>query len=334
TPVLGTRLARDKFRTAQVLRQLGLPGPTHARATSPQHAVQLARRIGYPVVIKPADRDQGQGVSADLQDDAAVLAAFAFAARCSEHILVEKHADGRDYRLTILNGRLIKTIVRRAAGVVGDGQHSIAELVEQLRSDPAHRRAGQLRGHAPLELDAQAHALLAQHAMASQTVPDRGRFVALRRRANVSAGGTPELVVGGIHPDNQRLAERAALALQLDLAGVDLIMPDIGQSWLQTGALICEVKGQPQLGSSTTPGIYQQVLRELVSTPWRMPVVLVIDAGTQIAHRLHALLPAVPVASGAEECEWRSPSGPSRREYPWGVACADGVWEGAEQIAP
>lgn len=314
TPVVGTRLARDKFRTAQVLRQLGFPAPLHARAANPQQAVQVAREIGYPVVVKPSDRDQGQGVSADLRDDAAVLAAFAVAARCSDNILVEKHADGNDYRLTVLNGRLIKTIVRRAAGVVGDGQHTVTELVAHMHQDPAHVRAGQLRGHAPLVIDAEALHLLAQHGLRAQAVPETGRVVNLRRRANVSAGGTPELVLGGIHPDNRRLAERAALALQLDLAGVDLIMPDIGRSWLETGALICEVNGQPQLGSSTTPGIYQEVLRELLPRPWRIPVVLVLADGASIARELYAQL--------------------TDRLPPWGLACADGVWEGQEQVAP
>ncbi len=314
TPVIGTRLARDKFRTAQVLRQLGFPAPVHARAANPQMAVRLARQIGYPVVVKPADRDQGQGVSADLRDDAAVLAAFALAAGCSDHILVEKHAEGNDYRLTVLNGRLIKAIVRQAAGVVGDGRHTIAELVEHQRQDPAHLRAGELRGHAPIELDTEALELLAQHGLTPQTVPASGRRVGLRRRANVSAGGTPALVQGVIHPDNRRLAERAAAALQLDLAGVDLIIDDIGRSWLETGALICEVNGQPQLGSSTTPGIYRQVLRELLPGPWRIPVVLVLASGAQAARRLHARL--------------------SGREPPWGLACAEGVWEDREQLAP
>lgn len=314
TPVLGTRLARDKARTAQVLRQLGLPAPTHARATSPQQAVQLAQQIGYPVVVKPADRDQGQGVHADLHDDAAVLNAFAGAARCSGNILVEKHAQGRDYRLTVLCGRLIKTVERRPAGVVGDGRRTVAELVDQLRQDPGHRRDGHLRGHAPLELDGEARGLLAQRGQSPLTVPADGEFVALRRRANVSAGGTPHLVQDAhIHPDNRRLAERAAQAVQLDLAGVDLIIPDIGRSWLESGALICEVNGQPQLGSSTTPGIYRQVLRELVPAPWRKPIVLVLGHGAALARELHARLLG--------------------REPPWGLSAADGVWEGGEQVA-
>lgn len=314
TSVLGVRMARDKVRTAQLLRQLGFPAPIHARARSAQHAVALARQIGYPVVVKPADRDQGQGVSAGLRDDASVLAAHAFAAACSDCILVEKHAPGRDYRLTVLHGRLIKTIERRAAGVTGDGRHTIGELVEQLKHDPEYLRLCERRGHAPVELDAQALSLLDEHGLTAQSVLPAGAFTALRRRANVSAGGTPMLVEGPVHPDNRRLAERAALALGLDMAGVDLILPDIAQSWLQTGALICEVNGQPQLGISTTPDIYRKVLRELLPGPSRIPIVLVVDGDDALARRLHRHVAGLTP--------------------PWGLACADGIWQAREQIAP
>ena len=229
TPVVGSRIARDKVRTAQVLRQLGLPAPIHERAPSQEAAVQIARMLGYPVVVKPADRDQGIGVSADLRDDAAVQQAFAHASGFSKDILVEKHVHGQDYRLTVLDGRLIKTVLRRPAGILGDGQQTIAALVAQLRDDPAHARAGTARGHGLLELE--------------------------------------------------RLAERCARALGLDLAGIDLIIGDIGQSWLQTGALVCEVNAQPQLGAGLTPGIYADVLRQLLPGPSRIPVALFVGVG-------------------------------------------------------
>lgn len=313
TPVVGSRIARDKVRTAQVLRQLGLPAPIHERAPSQEAAVQIARMLGYPVVVKPADRDQGIGVSADLRDDAAVQQAFAHASGFSKDILVEKHVHGQDYRLTVLDGRLIKTVLRRPAGILGDGQQTIAALVAQLRDDPAHARAGTARGHGLLELDAEAHGLLAQEGMSAATIPAQGVFVVLRRRANVSAGGTPVLVNGTVHPDNQRLAERCARALGLDLAGIDLIIGDIGQSWLQTGALVCEVNAQPQLGAGLTPGIYADVLRQLLPGPSRIPVALIVGAGQSVAAELLAQH--------------------SRHAAPWGLADTHGLWQGRERIA-
>lgn len=312
TSVVGTRIARDKTRTAQVLRQAGIPAAVHARAESAEQAVALAHRLEYPVVVKPADRDQGLGVAADLRSDAAVVAAYHEAARHSDHILVEKHFAGKDYRLTVLNGRLIKTIVRVPGGVTGDGIHSVAELVQQASQDAQQLRRSRERGQSLLALDPEALDLLAENGQTPATVPARGHHVSLRRRANVSAGGTPQLVTTPIHPDNRRLAERAVAALRLDLAGVDLIMPDISRSWMDTGALVCEVNGQPQIGSSTSPAIYQDILRQLLPPRARMPVGLVI-AGPDAFD-----MPTAP----------NSPEG-----VLLGRACTQGIWQGGERLA-
>jgi len=314
TPVIGTRIARDKFRTAQVLRQFGLPAPTHARATSAQQAVQIARQIGYPVVVKPADRDQGLGVAADLRDDLAVVSAFHHASRHSNNILVEKHADGHDYRLTVLHGRLLKAVIRRPAGVTGDGTHSVAQLVAIDSGDASAREVRLAHGRAALALDAEALDLLTQNGMSADTVVPEGQFVSLRRRANAAVGGTPFKLTQAIHPDNQRLAERAALALGLDIAGVDLIMADISRSWFETGALICEVNGQPQIGDSVTPGIYVEVLRALLPAQTRIPLVLVIGDDQAIGVARQILQ-----------------HGTGRGEV-WAMACTGGVWEGNERM--
>jgi cyanophycin synthetase len=276
TSVVGARIAQDKVATAKVLRQLGFPAPRHARATTPELAVKIAARLGYPVVVKPADRDQGLGVAADLRSDAAVVAAYLQARKHSEDILVEKHFHGNDYRLTVLNGRLIKAVVRVPGGVLGDGRHTVAQLIELTSEDVQHSRRTRERGARLLSLDAEALEMLAANRLSPESVPAPGQSVSLRRRANISAGGTPILVNESVHPDNRRLAERVAAALHLDLAGVDLIIEDISKSWFETGALICEVNAQPQIGMGTTPEIYAHILKELLPENPRVPVVLVI----------------------------------------------------------
>lgn len=304
TPVIGTRLARDKFRTAQVLRQLGLPAPVHGRVASAAQAVELAGQLGYPVVVKPADRDGGLGVSADLRNEAAVLDAYRNAAQYSNQILVEKHADGDDHRLTVLHGRLIKTVLMRPFGVTGDGQRSIAQLLAEALPDQPHTQPA---------LDHEALGLLEQYGMTGATVLAPGQQLALRRRANMAAGGTPILVEPArVHPDNRRLAERAAAALGLDLAGIDLIVPDISRSWFDTGALICEVNGQPQLGARTTPGIYADVLRQLLPPVTRIPVVLVVGVRPPDGLQIGAL----------------SSAGGS----PWGYCDSVGAWQDRERL--
>lgn len=312
TSVIGTRIARDKVKTAVVLRQAGLPAPRHALAASAEQAVQLARQLGYPVVVKPADRDQGLGVAADLRDDRSVAAAFHAASRHSANILVEKHFDGQDYRFTVFNGRVIKTVSRLPGGVTGDGVLSVASLIDVAKQDAQLARRARARGRDLLELDQEALGLLSQIGMSPQSVPAAGQHVRLRRRSNVSAGGTPFLVTQPIHPDNLRLAERCAAALQLDLAGVDLIMQDISRSWLESGALICEVNGQPQIGTLTTPGIYADILREMLPGESRIPVALVVGAPGKVEQQL--------MQRGRD------------KNIVVGCASTEGVWLGPERL--
>src|SRR5690606_29500602 len=92
----------------------------------------------------------------------------------------------------------------------------------------------------------------------------------------ISSGGTPRRVFDEMHPDNARLCERAAQILRLDLAGIDLLMPDITRSWREVGAGICEVNAQPQLSGATAPESYAQVLGELVPKQGRIPSAIVL----------------------------------------------------------
>ena len=272
TCALGTRLAHNKGMAAQVLRAAGLPVPAHALAASSAQAEEIAQRLGYPVVVKPMDKEGGTGVAAGLQSGEAVHRAWIAAREHSEHVLVEKHIEGRDYRLVVLHGRLIRAVTRLPGGVTGDGRQTVAQLLAVLNADPR-------RGSLPssrlriVDCDDEAMEMLDEAGLTLDSVPDAGRFVPLRRRANVASGGMPVSVLEEVHPDNARLAVRAARALRLDIAGVDLLMPDISRSWQESGGGICEVNAQPQVGGADTPGV---ILAQLLPHGGRIPLVLVV----------------------------------------------------------
>ncbi len=283
TSTVAASIARKKHLAAKVMHDAGLPVPPQAIAATVDDALNIADRLGYPVVVKPADRDGGLAVAADLARREDVVRAFEEARRCSSTILVEKHIPGRDYRLTVFNGELVAAIERIPAGVIGDGKRRIDELLDVLNADP--RRSDGV--HAKLKkiaLDDEARNLLEVKGMTPASVPARGDFIQLRRRANVSSGGMPVAVLDKVHPENRRLAIRAAAALGLDLAGVDFLTPDISRSWMEAGGAICEINAQPQLGSITSPHIYGDILKRLLAGDGRIPIALVFgDTGERVA---------------------------------------------------
>jgi cyanophycin synthetase len=308
TPTLGAAIAHRKSLTAAMLRRAGLPVPPHRAALTAGDALAAAAEIGYPVVVKPDDQEQGRGVFASLRDAGAVAASFELARAQSERILVEKHVDGHDLRFTVLQGEVIKIMQRRPGGVTGDGRSTIAELVERENASEEARLRAVDKSFVALALDEEARGLLADQGLGAGSVPPPGRFVPMRRRGNVSAGGSLTLLdPSQVHPDNLSLAARAAQCLKLDLAGIDLMLPDPARSWLEAGGVILEVNAMPQVGIQQSPTVYEVILSRLVPHGGRIPVHLLVQAGELPlgAERIHAL---------------------ARRKACHGVSTRDGNW--------
>jgi cyanophycin synthetase len=246
TSPIGANIARNKEFTASLLRLMGLPGARQIRVSSAEEATEAAVRLGYPVVVKPADQDRGIGVNADLRNEASVIGAYQEARAASDHILVEKFCNGFTHRLTVVEDEVVRVTRRIAGGVVGDGKHSVAELVTLWNQDEENQRRSRRLGKVLLSLDAEARDLLAQQEVDESFIPEAEQYIRLRRRDNINTGGTNEhLQPDAIHPDNLRLAIDAARILGLDCAGVDLIIDDIQKSWQETEALICELNAKP-----------------------------------------------------------------------------------------
>lgn len=291
TPTTAMLLARSKSMTAEVLRRAGLPAPVHLRATDEDDAVAIAEHLGYPVVVKPADLDGGVGVSPGMGDAAAVRRAYARAAAHSKQVLVERHVDGHDFRIGVFNGRVLWASHRLPGAVTGNGIDTVQALVDQVNQDP-RRGKDDTAALKALILDDEALELLASRGMTPHSVPRAGEFVALRRAASVSQGGTAtELPASAFHPDNLDVCVMATRAVGLDFAGIDLILTDPLRSWREVGGLICEVNGAPQLSLTADPRWFDQVIDEWMPDQGRLPAVVVVGQpslpiGTAIAQGL------------------------------------------------
>jgi cyanophycin synthetase len=252
TPHIAVELASDKEETNKILATLGLPVPKQELVQSELQAVRAARRIGYPVVMKPYNGNHGRGISIRLTTEAEVAHGFAVAREHSRSVIVESFLEGDDHRLLVVNGELVAATRRTPGHVAGDGVHTVAQLVDIVNQDP-RRGVGHEKVLTRLELDAQAQKMMERAGVTADTVPAVGQVVYLRSTANLSTGGTATDVTDVIHPDNREMAERAVRAVGLDVGGVDFLSTDITESYRKIGGGICEVNAAPGFRMHVAP---------------------------------------------------------------------------------
>jgi D-alanine-D-alanine ligase-like ATP-grasp enzyme len=281
TSVIGGSLARDKEACNRVMAHAGLPAIDSARVYTEAQALDIANEWGYPVVLKPADLDGGRGVLVGLRSAQEVVEAYRQVVQLSSRVLIQRYVPGNDYRLQVFQGDVYWVVHRRPAHIVGDGCSTVRELVEtenHRRSTDNHSTPPAVGEWAPypLVLDDESTRWLAAQQLTHESVPAKGQYVRLRGAANVGQGGSLEPVLAQAHPDNLALAAAAVRVLRLDLAGVDLLIPDISRSWREGGAAICEVNAQPQL----SPGLHAKLLQQMLPDSGRIPVIIVVGGAT------------------------------------------------------
>jgi cyanophycin synthetase len=275
TSVVATNLVRNKLHCGSLLRRAGFPVAEQSAANSASQAISIAKEIGYPVVVKPVDLDGGAAVSSLLTDDKQVEAAFIKAEGVGSAVLVEKFIPGRDYRVQVVNGVVHGVLERRPGQVVGNGLDTVRQLVLTQNAERKQARDDRRFLH-PIEFDDEADRMLAFEGLSWGAIPEAGRTVRLRAASNVASGGVPiPIDLAEVHAENVSLVLRATRLLRLDVAGVDLILADIGRPWWTGAATICEVNAMPQMFTSMHVPMLQSVLP---TTSGRVPVIVMISA--------------------------------------------------------
>ncbi len=284
TSGIAVDIASDKKLTNRLLDAAGMPVPRSEVVDSEDDAAAAARRLGYPVVVKPLDGNHGRGVALDLRNESAVRAAFpeAYRQSRSRDVVVETFITGRDYRCLVIGGKLAAVAERVPASVTCDGKHSVRELVDATNQDP-RRGIGHEKVLTRIKADAAAEEVLAGQGYTLDAVPPKGAFVKLALTGNMSTGGTSIDRTLEAHPDNVEIAETAARVVGLDIAGIDFICPDITEPVRETGGGIVEVNAAPGFRMHTHPteGEPQYVAKPVIDllfppgSPARIPIIAV-----------------------------------------------------------
>jgi cyanophycin synthetase len=252
TTHIAVEMSCDKEQTNKVLGGLGLPVPKQRMVRTEEGALRAAKILGFPLVVKPLDGNHGRGISINLNSMEEIKDAFVEANKVSRYVLVEQYATGFDHRMLVVNGKLVAVAKRVPGHVVGDGKHTIEQLVDIVNEDP-RRGVGHEKVLTRLELDYQATTLLTAAGYDKDTVLDNDEVFYLRSTANLSTGGTAVDVTDIVHPDNRDMAERAIKAVGLDVGGVDFLIDDITESYHEIGGAICEVNAAPGFRMHVAP---------------------------------------------------------------------------------
>jgi cyanophycin synthetase len=252
TSAIAESIAQDKELTKSLLRAVGVPVPEGRPVESAEEAWTAAQEIGVPVVVKPRKGNQGRGVSVRLTTREAVMAAFEIAVKQDGEVMVERQVEGCDFRLLIIGGRLIAAARRECPTVVGDGKHTITELVDIENQNPL-RGEDHATSLSKLRLDAIGREMLSEQGFTVDTVPAEGQVVVLRRNANLSTGGSAVDVTDEVHPLVAERAIDAAAMVGLDVAGIDVITSRIDQPLDVTRGAIVEVNAAPGLRMHIEP---------------------------------------------------------------------------------
>ncbi|HEX8254252.1 MAG TPA: cyanophycin synthetase [Thermoanaerobaculia bacterium] len=252
TRFLGVEIAGNKDKTKAILGFHGIPVPGGDVTRDIEEGLRIAERVGWPVVVKPLDASQGRGIATNINNEEEFRIAFEDAKRYRASVIVERYLPGRDFRLLVINHKFVAAAERVPAHVIGDGEHTIAQLVDIANQDP-RRGQGHEKVLTRINIDGATNRLLHLRGMTPDSVPAAGEFIALKTTANLSTGGTSIDVTDRVHPANIEMAERIACLVDLDIAGIDVVAPDLETPVRENGGGIVEVNAAPGFRMHTAP---------------------------------------------------------------------------------
>ena len=252
TSLIAAETASNKKLTKMMLEDNGIPVPPGTIARKFEHALEDAGHLGYPLVVKPFDGHHGKGITIGIKDEQELKAAFERAIAVSSKVVVEKMMVGNDYRILLVDGRFIAAAHRIPARIVGDGTHTLLELIEIENRNPKRGRGHEnfmtLLGISPIT-----EILMAEKGYTPETVLAADERFYLERTANLSTGGMAFDVSHKVHPANRFMFERVARIIGLDIAGLDVLAPTLETPIIKNGGVIIEVNAAPGLRMHLNP---------------------------------------------------------------------------------
>ena len=282
TSNIAVDIACNKELTKKMLYNAAIPVAKGDIVIDEEDLKNCIDRIGYPIVLKPLDGNHGKGASINVKTWEDAVAGLEFAKKYSRKVIVERFITGYDFRVLVINNRVVAAAQRVPAHIKGDGKNTIGKLIEIENQDP-RRGYGHENVLTEITIDRDTTDLLEKLGYTLESVPKKDEIVYLKSTANLSTGGTSIDVTDMMHPENIFLSERISRVIGLDVCGIDIMAENLTQPLKENGGVILEVNAAPGFRMHLAPaeGLPRNVAAPVIDMlyppgkPSRIPIIAV-----------------------------------------------------------
>lgn len=282
TSNIAVDIACNKELTKKMLYNAAIPVAKGDIVIDEEDLKNCIDRIGYPIVLKPLDGNHGKGASINVKTWEDAVAGLEFAKKYSRKVIVERFITGYDFRVLVINNRVVAAAQRVPAHVKGDGKNTIGKLIEIENQDP-RRGYGHENVLTEITIDRDTTDLLEKLGYTLDSIPKKDEIVYLKSTANLSTGGTSIDVTDMMHPENIFLSERISRVIGLDVCGIDIMAENLTQPLKENGGVILEVNAAPGFRMHLAPaeGLPRNVAAPVIDMlyppgkPSRIPIIAV-----------------------------------------------------------
>ncbi|MBL7692741.1 MAG: cyanophycin synthetase [Flavipsychrobacter sp.] len=282
TSSIAVEIACDKEETKNLLESAEIPVPRGRIIYDEEDLRNTIDKIGYPIVTKPVNGNHGKGATTNIRTWEDAVAGLKDAKVYGRAVICEKYITGRDFRVLVINYKFVAAALRTPAAVIGDGVHTVQQLIDIVNSDP-RRGYGHEKVLTAIKVDSFTMDMLSKKGYTLDTVPADKEELWLKPTANLSTGGTATDVTDFVHPTNVFMCERIARIIGLNICGIDIMADDLSVPITENGGAVLEVNAAPgfRMHLDPTEGLARNVAEPVIDMLYppgssaRIPIIAV-----------------------------------------------------------
>ncbi|MBC5635696.1 acylphosphatase [Ornithinibacillus sp. BX22] len=254
-PNQAVEIGMDKEKTKHYLKKAGVPTPEGKRFSSEdtnETIISFANSLGYPIVIKPTDGSFGRGVVANITSSGELEYSLDYVRNELNYkdIIVEKFIDGSDYRIYVVDDRVVGAIIRIPPNIIGDGINTIKSLIELKNEE---RSLNPRLASCLIEINQELLEVIGRKGYTVDSILDKDEQLFLSTKSNISLGGDPIDVLDELPEHVKQTAINALKAVPgLVHGAVDLIY-DSNNNTNNNSSIVIELNPTAQLGGILYP---------------------------------------------------------------------------------